>query len=183
MEYQTIDYWDEQIWNQAAPIYRQGFDPENSKPTTIIRRSIERKLCQLHIASNQSDIIAMALTGKLEGINGLLIDYMAVREDSRGQGIGKMFLDYIISWSRSALQSTGAVIEIESEDNATNIQRLHFWQHYGFTLTSYVHTYIWVPEKYQALYLIWQPGSQIPQDGEILFEHISHFHNKAYAKK
>ncbi|SFL25846.1 hypothetical protein SAMN03159341_104290 [Paenibacillus sp. 1_12] len=182
MEYQTIDYWDEQIWKQAAPIYRQAFEPSKSKTKMIIRRSIERKLCQLHIASDQNQVIAMALTGKLEGIDGLLIDYLAVREKSRCQGTGKLFLDYIIKWSQIELHSTGVVIEIESEDNPTNLQRLHFWQQYGFTVTSYVHTYIWVPEKYQALYLISEPDSKIPKDGESLFDHISYFHNRAYAR-
>jgi GNAT superfamily N-acetyltransferase len=183
MEFYTTDKWDEDIWTQAGFIYREAFEASASKTEAIIRRLFTRKLGHLHIAKDGSDIIAMSLTGKLEGIHALVIDYIAVREDRRSQGTGQLFLDYIISWARNTEHCDGVVIEIEFDDSPLYSKRVHFWQQSGFTLTSYVHIYKWVPETYQAMYLILEPNAQIPTDGDLLFDHITEFHEKAYRRK
>ncbi|NHN31330.1 GNAT family N-acetyltransferase [Paenibacillus agricola] len=182
MEFYTTDKWDEDIWTQAGSIYRQAFEASASKTEAIIRRVIQRKLGHLHFAKEGSDMTAMALTGKLEGIDALVIDYIAVREDRRSQGTGQLFLDYILSWARNSEHCDGVVVEIEYEDSPFYQKRVHFWQQSDFLLTSYVHTYKWVPEKYQAMYLIIEQSAQIPTEGELLFEHITEFHEKAYRR-
>lgn len=180
MEFYSTDQWDEDIWTQAGYIYRQAFEASASKTEAIIRRLFARKLCYLHVAKDGSDIIAMSLTGKLEGIHALVIDYIAVREDRRSQGTGQLFLDYIISWARNKEYYDGVVIEIECEESPSYWKRIRFWQQSGFTLTSYVHIYKWVPETYQAMYLILEPNAKIPTNGNLLFDHITEFHEKAY---
>jgi GNAT superfamily N-acetyltransferase len=183
MEFYTTDQWDEELWSQAGFIYKQAFETSGSKTEAIIRRLLTKKLGHLHIAKDGSDLIAMSLTGKLEGIDALLIDYIAVREVRRNQGIGRLFLDYIIEWTRNTEYCNGVVIEIEYGDNPLYWKRVRFWQQSGFILTSYIHIYKWVPETYQAMYLILEPEATIPTDGALLFDHITEFHEKAYRRK
>jgi GNAT superfamily N-acetyltransferase len=181
MKYETIDYWDESIWVQAKRLYNEAFPEHGRKTEKIIRSMLDKKLAKLHTATDDSGTVAaMALTGKLEGISALLIDYVAVRQELRSQGLGELFLDYLKDWAVSVENCVGIVIEIESDINLTNSRRLHFWEKSGFQITDYVHTYIWVPEPYRALYLQLDPHLPLPQDGETLFRHINRFHTKAY---
>jgi GNAT superfamily N-acetyltransferase len=183
MEFKTIDYWDPALWEMAEPVFHQAFPEHGRKRKTIIRGMFEKKMCQLHAAFDRSELIAMALTGKLVNLNALLIDYLAVRQDRRNQGIGRMFLEHIKGWAVAEGHYDGIIIEIESEATPTNVKRSHFWRECGFNLTDYVHTYIWVPEPYQAMYLNLHPHIKMPQDGEALFRAITQFHNKAYRAK
>ncbi len=180
MEFLTIDEWDEELWQMAEPVYQQAFRAHGGKSEKIIRSMFKKKMCHLQVVIDQSEAIAMALTGKLETLNALLIDYLAVREDRRKQGIGHMFTEYIKNWAGTAGHLDGIMIEVESEVTPTNLKRTHFWQQCGFTITDYVHTYVWVPEPYRAMYLNLHPQAKMPQDGKTLFQHISQFHNKAY---
>ena len=182
MEFQTVDYWNEALWQKAEPIYHQAFK-QGAKKQHIIRRLFERQRCFLHVAIDDEKAVAMAFTGKLESINALLIDYLAVREDIRGQGIGQRLMDYIKSWAAIEEKVGGLIIEVEAEITETNLNRIRFWEKAGFQLTDYVHQYIWVPEPYRAMCLKLRPTVQLPKDGESLFHYITQFHKAAYRGK
>jgi GNAT superfamily N-acetyltransferase len=184
MKFSTINHWDEAVWDQAERVYYQAFPIHGRKTREIIRTILDKQLGCIHIATDDTEtVVAMALTGKLEGIDALLIDYLAVREDLRSQGTGQLFMDYICNWAVTIEACVGIVIEIESDITPTNLRRLRFWEKYGFILTEYIHTYIWVTEPYRALYLQLDPALKLPEDGETLFQHITQFHRKAYTGK
>ena len=180
MEFQTVDYWNGALWQKVEPIYHQAFKAHGAKKQTIIRRQFERQRCFLHVAMVDERVIAMALTGKLESINALLIDYLAVQEDIRNQGIGQKLIDYIKSWATTEEKLDAIIIEVESEINQTNLNRIHFWEKSGFQLTDYIHYYIWVPEPYRAMYFKINPAVKLPKDGKRLFNYITQFHRAAY---
>lgn len=182
MEFQTVDDWNEALWQKAKPIYHQAFK-EGAKKESIIRRLFERQRCFLHVAIDDEKIVAMALTGKLESINALLIDYLAVREDIRSQGIGQKLMDYIKSWAATEKRVDGLIIEVEAEITQTNLNRIRFWGKAGFQLTDYIHHYIWVPEPYRAMYLQVNPAGNLPTEGKKLFNYITQFHRTAYKGK
>lgn len=178
----TLDALDEVWWPQARALYHDAF-PHGRKPDSIIGAMFERGMSYLHLIVEEDSVIAMAITG-LTGPSKslLLIDYLAVRKDHRGQGIGRRMIEELKQWAEPAKLS-GMIIEVESEDTPENRQRILFWEKCGFTITDYVHTYIWVPEPYRAMYMRLSAGEQtIPEDGESLFGYITSFHTQAFRK-
>jgi GNAT superfamily N-acetyltransferase len=176
----TVEHWDEELWKKASTIYDQAFQGKGAKPEKIIRNMFKKNICSLHLGIVDSKVIAMGLIGKLEGTTTLLIDYLAVLEDDRNKGMGQLFLSYIKEWALKNGRFDSILIEVESETSLENTKRIHFWKKCGFILTDYVHHYIWVPEPYQAMYFKLKSNSNLPKNGEQLFEYISHFHKLSF---
>jgi GNAT superfamily N-acetyltransferase len=181
LEFKTIIQWDEKLWDeQVSPIYHQAFDGKGAKPEKIIRNMFHKQLCYLHIGLNDRQVVAMALTGKLEETHALIIDYLAVHHEWQHRGIGMNILEYIKDWSITKEHVKGLVIEVESEETPETQARNLFWEKGGFTLTEYIHHYIWVPESYRAMYLKMVPDTNLPEQGEELFKYIEKFHKASY---
>ena len=180
MKYQTYDQWNDEIWADAGFIYKQAFKDKGAKPEEIIRNMFQKGICYLHVGYMEDRIVAMAITGKFTEMDALLIDYLAVHPDFQSQGLGKKMVDYIHEWSLSNFDAL--IIEVEAEKTPVNMKRIHFWQKCGFTLTDYIHHYIWVPEPYRAMYI--QTNSKhVEFSGEELFKHIGKFHKASFQKK
>lgn len=180
MEHKVINEWDESLWNEVEVIYEEAFPLEGKKSRDIIRRMFAKRMCQLHTLVSGAGIVGMALTGIDQKANALIIDYIAVRKDFRGKGLGRQLLELIKSWASSVAGCTGIIVEVESEPTEENLERIRFWERNGFHLTPYVHQYIWVPEPYQAMYLNFDESNPLPEDGKTLFRSITRFHEKAY---
>lgn len=180
MQFLTIDDWDEHLWKKANIVYQQAFGKTGAKPEKIIRNMFAKKLCFLHLVSKEDEVIGMAMTGIIKNVNALLIDYMAVREDLRGRGVGQCFLNYIKSWCKSKHNLQAIILEVESDGTHENKQRILFWQKNDFLLTTYIHHYIWVPEPYQAMYLKFVANGKLPTNGEELFQYIVQFHKESF---
>ncbi|WP_119149614.1 N-acetyltransferase [Cohnella faecalis] len=88
----------------------------------------------------------------------------------------------IRQWAKSDGRVQGIIVEVEAEDNEENRSRIRFWERCGFTLTDYVHRYVWVPETYRAMYAKLDSDSSMPEDGKRLFGHITSYHNRAFRK-
>lgn len=180
MEFVTTAEWDEALWDQAEPVYHEGFPEHGRKPRAIIRRMFTRQMCHLHTAFERSEAAAMVLTGFDRELKACIIDYLAVRGDLRSRGYGKLFIDYLRDWSRARLGCRGIIIEAESEPTEENIRRIRFWERCGFRLMDYVHHYIWVPEPYRAMVLSFDQRDPLPEDSQTLFGAITRFHEQAY---
>lgn len=179
MEFMTVDHWDKGLWAKASPIYQQAFGERGAKSPAIIEKMFAKELCQLHLALEGNEAVAMALTG-LVGNAALLIDYLAVRNDRCNQGIGLAMMDYITRWAVEHARVESMIIEVESPQTNEDLDRIRFWRKCGFRLTDYVHHYIWVPEPYQAMYRKLTRSSQVPEDGKKLFAYITEFHRASY---
>lgn len=182
MDYHTTAQWDEALWNEAERVYHQAFPEASRKNRTIIRRMFEKRMCFLHTMTMGTEVIAMALSGINKKAQVLILDYLAVKENLRRNGWGKLFVGYIKTWAETMAHCNGIVIEIEAEATPENTRRIGFWEQCGFRLTEYVHHYIWVPEPYRAMYLKFNHDFRIPDNGQILFRYITQFHKQAYSK-
>jgi GNAT superfamily N-acetyltransferase len=181
MEFISLDRLDAHLWPQALELYHQAFPAEGRKPDRILMGMFEKKMSLLQVGVESGLVKAMAISGVLKKANVLLIDYMAVEESFRGQGIGRRFMEQIKRWAREERSLNGVIIEVEADPTPQNEERIRFWERCGFTLTEYVHHYIWVPEPYRAMYLEFEEGtSGFSRDGETLFRFISAFHGRAF---
>jgi GNAT superfamily N-acetyltransferase len=176
----TLDRLDDRSWPETLAIYRQAF-PEG-KPEAIIVAMFRKRMAYLHVATDDRGVMAMAITGLVAQGKLLLIDYLAVRGDRQGEGIGQAFLASIRNWAVSEHQVEGLLIEVEYGLAEEDASRVRFWQRCGFVLTEYIHKYIWVPERYQAMYLKLTPNADFPTDGKKLFQYIGDYHSKAFRK-
>lgn len=178
MKIKTVSNWDEELWQDVSPLYLQAFGDKGGKPVKIIKNMFAQGIAELHVGYKKSVAVAMALTGKLVSDSVMIIDYLAVSEKERGHGLGKHFVDYL----RQKAVAKGyqkLIIEAEAEETLDNRRRIHFWKSCGFFFTEYVHSYIWVPETYHAMYLplIAHPGKIT---GEELFVYINTFHRLSF---
>lgn len=178
MRIKTVNTWDDELWQDANPLYLEAFGNKGAKPVHIIKNMFAQGIAELHVGYNESVAVVMALTGKILSDKVMIIDYLAVSEKERGSGLGKYLVDYL----REKAASEGyqkLVIEAESEETPSNKRRIHFWQSCGFFLTHYVHHYIWVPETYHAMYVPLN-GDSRKITGEELFVHINTFHRLSF---
>ncbi|WP_146767145.1 N-acetyltransferase [Paenibacillus sp. YN15] len=174
--------WDGGLWEEAKPIYAAAFPEHGRKPERIVRAMFRKGMCRLHAARLNGEPAAMALSGPDTGRGIWVIDYLAVADSWRGQGIGKRFLDDIRAEAEAFPWCRGIVVEAEAEETEVNLARIRFWQACGFQLTGYVHHYIWVPEPYRALALSFPGREALSLDGRELFKAITAFHERAYRK-
>ncbi|WP_336773120.1 GNAT family N-acetyltransferase [Paenibacillus sp. MMO-58] len=185
MLFTTLNELDNTLWPPARKLYEQSFPKEGRKPDAIINGMFRKMPCFLHTLSDEGRVEAMALSGLTGEGKILLIDYIAVSGQHRGEGIGSQLIEAITEWAQKVKQLDGLLIEVESEHTPTNERRIRFWERNGFTITDYEHPYIWVPEPYRAMY------KQLSQEnawlgdgsGKKLFRYITAFHEKAYSKK
>jgi GNAT superfamily N-acetyltransferase len=174
----TVCTWDDELWQNASPLYLEAFGDKGAKPVKIIKNMFAQGIAELHVGYNKSIPVVMSLTGKLVSDQVLIIDYLAVSEKERGHGLGKHFVDYL----RQKATAEGyqkLIIEAESGETLDNRRRISFWQSCGFLLTEYVHHYIWVPETYRAMYLPLIADSR-KTTGEELFVYINTFHRLSF---
>jgi len=183
MDYEATVEWDEALWRRAEPVYREAFPEHGRKTFAVVRRMFERKLSALHALSDRGEVVAMALTAFDDASRTLIVDYIAVSEARRGQGLGRELLARIREWALSVRPDCrGMIIEVEAEGTPDNAARIRFWERLGFRLTDYVKSYVWVPETYRAMALSFDESAPPVEDGERLFKAITRYHEKAYRR-
>ncbi|MHA6532053.1 GNAT family N-acetyltransferase [Paenibacillus sp. BAC0078] len=183
LTFMTYDQWDDALWASIEPLYREAF-PHGAKPVNILKAMLDRKIARLHVRYQDGRIAAMAITG-LSGSAAerlLIIDYMAIDTELRGQGLGRQFLEQIRDWYVREHHIQAILIEVEAGGTEEDAARVHFWEHCGFIATDYVHQYIWVPEPYRAMVLPISKDFTITDDGKNLFRRITDFHMKSFRK-
>ncbi|MGN8772059.1 GNAT family N-acetyltransferase [Paenibacillus barengoltzii] len=177
----TLKQWDDVWWDKLEPIYREAF-PHGAKPVKVLKSMLDREIASLHAGLLDGEAVAMGVTGlsSKQGHKRLILDYMAVRQDVRGQGFGTQFFADIRDLAMFEHHAEAIIIEAEADDTDTNRERLRFWIHCGFIATPYVHQYIWVPEPYRALYLPLNHQFTVTDDGQSLFQDITSFHHRSF---
>ncbi|RTE07154.1 GNAT family N-acetyltransferase [Paenibacillus whitsoniae] len=181
--FETTHEWQESRWNQAETVYNEAFPEAGRKSRAIVKRMFERGIAILHTWHENGDVVAMALSSVNKQAKVLVIDYIAVRQDHRGRGLGRRCIADIQAWASIEAGCKAIVIEVEAEETPVNRERIQFWQRVGFHLTAYVHPYIWVPETYRAMYLNLDEDELLTDDGKKLFTYITNYHERAYRGK
>ena len=157
---------------QVRQLYRErltaDFRPEECKPLSRIEQAMRTGKYRSFGAAADGETLAYAFFVTLEG--GLwLLDYLAVREDLRGSGLGSAFLRAL---QETALPADGRVLlETEDPDWAQDaaerehcLRRLRFYLRSGMTDTG-VRAAVWGAE-YRVLRFACGPAATADEAAE-----------------
>ena len=188
LELRTSSVWSDALWTRVNPVYEASFPEHIRKPERIVRNMMSKMDVFLHEGILHGTTCSMALTGLSGDSRLLIVDYLAASPALRHHGIGRQTIRAIADWAKDTYEVEGLLIEAEADDSETGRSRMHFWEGCGFEATEYVHSYIWIPEKYRAMLLDLQSPStandkRLARDGEQLFTYIEAFHKASFARK
>ncbi|MBQ2930278.1 MAG: GNAT family N-acetyltransferase [Clostridia bacterium] len=115
-------------WLRIRLLYRRAFPRYERKPFQIIRRMHKEGRTDVWLAEKDGRFAGLATT-----INGdvILLDYLAVHEKRRSQGVGSAFLQALLN----LYEDRGLFVEIEAADRddptGEKLRRKQFYQRNG----------------------------------------------------
>lgn len=116
-------------YESAMAIYLSSFPANERHPLDVVQRRVQSGQSRLFIATMAGEPIGMALLWDFDGIPFVLLDYLAMREDCRGRGLGSDFFRFL----SDEIQETGKQVVIEVEhpsfgnNRAQRIRRIRFY--------------------------------------------------------
>ena len=129
--------FDVQNTEQIIKIYNKymvlDFPKDELKPLAHILAMVEDGTCTFYALRRNEEVLSyfsVCVNGQ-----GLLVDYLAVNEKYRGQGIGTKTLEFL----KGVAQNRYIIIECENEEKATDsedkkirLRRIAFYERAGF---------------------------------------------------
>lgn len=97
-------------WLRIRLLYRRAFPRCERKPFAIIRRMKRAGRSDVWLAEQDGHFAGLAAT--INGSDDILLDYLAVHEKRRDQGVGSAFLQALMS----QYAGKGLYVEIEAAD-------------------------------------------------------------------
>ncbi|MEM4835224.1 MAG: GNAT family N-acetyltransferase, partial [Ferroplasma sp.] len=82
-------------FNDAIKIYEEAFPEGEKRPIEDIKRNIEENHEKMFIAMDNGVPVIFSMIWPVRDSDFLFLDYIAVRKDYRGRGIGSLFLQRI----------------------------------------------------------------------------------------
>lgn len=118
----------------AMDIYQEAFpDYERHAQQVIEDRILSGKELLFVGCDENNKVGVMALVWDLKGTDFIVLDYLAVADSTRGQGVGGQFMEFINNWAKE--HGKVLLFEIEHPDYGTNteqrLKRLAFYNRYG----------------------------------------------------
>ena len=120
----------------------QTFPDEERKPLGMIERALSRGRYQCYGAERDGQLLACAFFVLLPGEGGTdcLLDYLSVREDLRGQGIGSVLLSRLAEAELAGLRTVLLEVDdpdfAEGEEKRLRERRLAFYGRCGLADTG-----------------------------------------------
>ena len=129
------------LLGQVLEIYRHSFPAEERQPDDILLERFQSGKEELHVALGpDGKVVGFAGLWPLKGTSFCLLDYLAVREDCRGQGWGGAWMRHLESWMLQ--KQAYLLIEVENPEfggNPSSKQsRIDFYLHNGAVLLNNV---------------------------------------------
>jgi len=112
-------------------LYNSAFPPSERKPLSIIYSMRKKGKTDIWYFEKNGRFVGFAATINSDSL--ILIDYLAVSEKHRGEGIGTKMLDRLFEIYRGK----GVFVEIEKDDGSDEKQRRkRFYENCGMTSLS-----------------------------------------------
>lgn len=97
-------------WLRIRLLYRRAFPRYERKPFAIIRQMSKGRRTDVWLAERDGRFAGLAAT--INGSSDILLDYLAVPEKLRDQGVGSAFLQALLT----KYEGRGLFVEIEATD-------------------------------------------------------------------
>ena len=98
-------------------LYTAAFPPEERKSATELRTMLHRPDYRFLLAQNGEQVLGFAILFRSETTPIALLEYLAVRPDARGQGIGRWLFEQAVATTDTT--QIPLLIEAESDREAT----------------------------------------------------------------
>ena len=120
---------------ELAAIYESSFGQEEREPTRTLLSNMAAENRSCYIAKSNGHVAAFAVVRALPCSVGFL-EYFAVADDLRAQGIGGSLLPYVLREVRAAA-SDGLIFEVDDPDGSEGheewirLARIRFYRRHG----------------------------------------------------
>jgi ribosomal protein S18 acetylase RimI-like enzyme len=128
-------------FNDAIEIYQEAFPEGEKRPIEDIKRNIEEEHEKMFIARSDNTPVVFSMIWPVPNTDFLFLDYIAVSKNSRGNGIGSLFLQKIFDISENS-EYNHMIFEVENPEEGDNkkqrIARVKFYRKAGAkTMTGF----------------------------------------------
>ena len=118
---------------QCINIYHEAFPAYERQPDEVIASRVKEGTCILIAGKTDQVVVCLAIVWEFQKLPIVFLDYFAVSANVRGQGVGKMLLNFLIKqWVKAG---TYMVMEVEHPDQGINKlerrQRIAFYEKAG----------------------------------------------------
>jgi predicted N-acetyltransferase YhbS len=131
----------EEDFNNGINIYEEAFPPGEKRPVDDIKKNIEKNHEKMFIGKQNGNPVMFVMLWPVNDLDFLFLDYIAVKKEYRGNGLGSLFLKRIFDLDDSAGYNH-VIFEVENPeegDNKTQRRaRVQFYRRAGAkTLTGF----------------------------------------------
>jgi GNAT superfamily N-acetyltransferase len=117
---------------EAMSIYVNSIPPSERQKIDMVKERVTARKEHLLIGSLSGEVVCMALVWPLQNSDFILLDYMAVKEKYRNQGIGTSLIKSILS--EYCTNNRSIIVEVEDPKEAekeTRSKRVAFYRKNG----------------------------------------------------
>ena len=104
--------------SQLREIYEKSFPESERLDFQILLDTVHTQNRVLYIAKEKEDVLGFAIINRLQCSIACLLEYIAVKEGNRSQGIGTAFLDYLVRIISNWENAEGILLEVEPMEGA-----------------------------------------------------------------
>jgi len=136
-----------ELAEQVYAIYCASFPPSEQIDFSDIVSSVASGERLIFVAKKAGNAVGFALTMPLSCAYVHLLEYLAVTEKSRNQGIGSALLQYVAQWLRTNENSIGILIEVECPEEGTleertlRTRRINLYRRNGADIVEHAPSY------------------------------------------
>ncbi len=120
---------DSQEFRKAWKIYESSFSFDERRSLEMQKEVMKNKRYNFFVAIKGNTVVGILTYWKLDDF--LFVEHLAVREDLRGQGIGREIMTQLLKNKQKI------ILEVERPENEIAIKRINFYEKLGFKLNKF----------------------------------------------
>jgi ribosomal protein S18 acetylase RimI-like enzyme len=131
----------EEDFKNGINIYEEAFPPAEKRPVDDIKRNIEKNHEKMFIGKHNGNPVIFVMMWPVNDSDFLFLDYIAVKKEYRGKGLGSLFLERIFDLEDND-NYDHVIFEVENPEEGNNKnqrrERIKFYRRAGAkTLTGF----------------------------------------------
>ncbi len=128
LEFRRIRRCDDPLFAATEALFMASFPVEERRPAASLHRAVQQEERFSWWAVIEHDE-AVGLLAHWDFPKLIYVEYLAVRADQRGRGVGSRLME---NWLKE--QTRPVVLEVEPPTDAERRRRVAFYEHLGFVL-------------------------------------------------